>query len=146
MTLDQDTSCSIIVTTRNSARTIRQVLQSATRQTLSAELIVVDNFSSDGTPEIAKTYGAKLVSAGDERSRQRNEGASISTGDWLLFIDADMIMSPDVVLSCVTGCLKAQADAAIVPQFAEGQGFLAKARLLPRTGTSPRVQGPHPLW
>jgi glycosyltransferase involved in cell wall biosynthesis len=123
-----DTNCSIIVTTRNSARTIRQVLQSATRQTLPAELIVVDNFSFDGTPDIAKAFGAKVVLAGDERSRQRNEGVSNSTGDWLLFVDADMVMSPDLVLSCVMECQKAQADAAIVPQFAEGHGFLAKAR------------------
>jgi glycosyltransferase involved in cell wall biosynthesis len=120
--------CSIIVTSRNSAGTIRRVLESAIQQSMPAELIVVDNFSTDGTREIAEAYGARVVSAGDERSRQRNEGARASSGDWLLFVDADMIMSSDVVLSCLTECQKAGAEAAIIPQFAEGYGLLAKAR------------------
>jgi glycosyltransferase involved in cell wall biosynthesis len=121
-------SCSIVVTTRNSAETLRPVLESAMRQTMPAELIVVDNYSSDGTLEIAEECGARVICAGDERSRQRNVGAKASTGDWLLFVDADMIMSSDLVSSCVSECLKVGAEAAIVPQFAEGYGFLAKAR------------------
>jgi glycosyltransferase involved in cell wall biosynthesis len=120
--------CSVVVTTRNSARTIRAVLESAVRQTMPAEIIVVDNFSTDSTREIAHACGAKVITAGDERSRQRNEGANMSTGNWLLFVDADMIMSSDLVRSCISQCENKGAEAAIIPQLAEGYGFFAKAR------------------
>lgn len=55
-----------------------------------SELIVVDNESDDRTAEIAQTAGARVV---DEKvrniSRVRNTGAGSTTGDILIFIDAD---------------------------------------------------------
>jgi glycosyltransferase involved in cell wall biosynthesis len=121
-------SCSIIVTTRNSAATIHRVLKSALQQTIASEVVVVDNFSTDVTAEIARSLGAKVFQVAGERSFQRNAGAKLATGDWLLFVDADMVLSPDVVQSSFTECSKTGADAAVIPQSAEGYGFLAKAR------------------
>ncbi len=54
------------------------------------ELIVCDNNSSDNTAKIAQQQGAKVIHEPlNQISRARNTGASIATGDWLLFIDAD---------------------------------------------------------
>jgi glycosyltransferase involved in cell wall biosynthesis len=48
---------SIIIPTKNSARTLAACLESCRSQTYeNIEIIVVDNFSSDMTPEIAKQY------------------------------------------------------------------------------------------
>jgi glycosyltransferase involved in cell wall biosynthesis len=48
---------SIIIPTKNSARTIQACLESCKDQTYqNIEIIVVDNFSTDGTFEIAKKY------------------------------------------------------------------------------------------
>jgi glycosyltransferase involved in cell wall biosynthesis len=54
------------------------------------ELIVCDNNSTDRTAEIARTAGAKVVfDPVNQIARARNAGAAASTGDWLVFVDAD---------------------------------------------------------
>lgn len=54
------------------------------------ELIVCDNNSTDGTTEIARTAGARVVfEPVNQISRARNRGAEVATGDWFIFVDAD---------------------------------------------------------
>jgi glycosyltransferase involved in cell wall biosynthesis len=54
------------------------------------ELIVCDNNSSDGTAEIARAEGAKVVfEPFNQIARARNTGAAQASGAWLVFIDAD---------------------------------------------------------
>lgn len=59
------------------------------------EIVVCDNNSTDKTAVIAKEHGAKVVfEAKNQIARARNTGASIASGDWFVFIDADSIPSP----------------------------------------------------
>jgi glycosyltransferase involved in cell wall biosynthesis len=52
---------SVIIPTKNSAKTIEKCLKSVKDQTYkNIEIIVVDNFSTDGTYEIAKKYTEKV--------------------------------------------------------------------------------------
>lgn len=77
------------------------------------ETIVCDNNSTDATAEIARAHGATVVfEAINQIARARNTGARATTGDWLLFLDADSHPSPalladvaEAVLSgkCVAG-------------------------------------------
>ena len=54
------------------------------------ELIVCDNNSIDQTAQIAREGGAMVVFEPiNQIARARNRGASVATGDWLIFIDAD---------------------------------------------------------
>jgi glycosyltransferase involved in cell wall biosynthesis len=54
------------------------------------ELVVCDNNSTDRTAEIARAAGAKVIfEPVNQIARARNAGASIATGDWLVFVDAD---------------------------------------------------------
>jgi glycosyltransferase involved in cell wall biosynthesis len=124
---------SIIVPTKNSARTIESCLQSIKRQAHAAiELIVVDNSSTDSTAAIARRYADSFLIQGPERSSQRNVGARSSEGDYLLFIDSDMILDPDVVAQCMTTIGGSTAPALIIPEISIGDGFWAKCRALER--------------
>lgn len=54
------------------------------------ELVVCDNNSTDRTPDIARAAGAKVVfEPVNQIARARNAGASVATGEWFVFVDAD---------------------------------------------------------
>jgi len=58
------------------------------------EVVVCDNNSTDATARVAREGGAKVVfEPVNKISRSRNAGAAAATGDWLLFIDADSVLS-----------------------------------------------------
>lgn len=60
------------------------------RESVTWELIVCDNNSTDRTAEIAREEGARVVfEPVNQIGRARNTGAAAASGRWLLFIDAD---------------------------------------------------------
>ena len=62
------------------------------------ELIVVDNNSTDSTPAVAKDLGAQVVfEPVNQISRARNAGARAATGDYLIFVDADTLLTPPLL-------------------------------------------------
>ena len=81
---------SVIIPTRNEARAIGRVLADLPAD-LITEVLVVDNHSSDGTPEIAARMGARVV-----REPRRGYGRACLTGlahtsapDVVVFLDGD---------------------------------------------------------
>jgi glycosyltransferase involved in cell wall biosynthesis len=125
---------SVVVPTRNSARTLESCLSSIRSQRYSpVELIVVDNNSSDETLLIAGRHADIVEHHGPERSAQRNLGAHVARGDYLLFIDSDMTLSPDVVGDCVEAIGLHKAPAVVIPEVSVGEGFLARCRALERS-------------
>ncbi len=60
------------------------------------ELIVVDTGSTDRSPEIAASFGARVHSHpwADDFSAARNESLRHCTGDWVLVLDADEAIDP----------------------------------------------------
>lgn len=125
---------SVIVTTRNVARTLDTCLRSIRAQDYpTLELIVVDNASDDGTPDIARSYADQVIVAGPERSAQRNVGVAAAVGEWVLWIDADMVLAPDVVTSALAAAAAAGADAVSIPERTTGEGFWTACRTLERS-------------
>ncbi|MDO5580557.1 MAG: glycosyltransferase [Planctomycetia bacterium] len=62
------------------------------------ELIVVDNNSTDRTAEIAKNHGAKVCFEPiNQISRARNAGGREAASPILIFLDADSLISPDLL-------------------------------------------------
>jgi len=94
---------SVVVTTKNEEKHIENCLKSIKSQTYpNIEIIVVDNNSTDRTKEIAKKYTNLVFNKGPERSAQRNFGMmKIAKGKYVMYVDADMILSPQLIENCV---------------------------------------------
>lgn len=62
------------------------------------EIIVLDTHSSDRTQEIARAAGAKVIDSPDWPGfgPQKNRALSHATGDWILSIDADERVTPEL--------------------------------------------------
>ncbi|MGG6240174.1 TIGR04283 family arsenosugar biosynthesis glycosyltransferase [Nodosilinea sp. AN01ver1] len=86
-TLPQPT-ISIVIPALNEASSLPLVLE-ALQAAANVEVIVVDGGSADGTAEVARAMGAKVVKSARGRSRQQNQGAKIAKGPILLFLHAD---------------------------------------------------------
>ncbi len=93
---------SVLITTKNDEKTIDALLASIKLQSyLNLEIICIDNFSTDTTYDIITSYPTIHLQSGPERSVQRNIALKKAKGDWILWLDADMILKKDTVEECV---------------------------------------------
>jgi glycosyltransferase involved in cell wall biosynthesis len=139
---------SVVVPTRDAVRTLRTCLESIRAQTHPAiELIVVDNSSADGTWEVALELADVALREGPERSEQRNAGMRVARGQWVMWIDADMELRPDVVERALAEALDAGAAGVFVPERTDGSGFWTRCRTLERRcyHGEPRIEAPRLL-
>jgi len=90
---------SVIVPVYNGSQTLPACLQALQRQTRPpAEIIVVDDGSTDDSSTVAAQFGVTVISQSNAGpAAARNHGAQIAQGDILLFTDADCAPAPDWV-------------------------------------------------
>lgn len=86
---------SVCIIAKNEADNIERCISSLAGA--SDEIIVVDTGSRDGTPDVAKSLGAKVILAGweDDFSKARNLSLEQAQGDWILVMDCDEELHPD---------------------------------------------------
>jgi len=123
---------SVIITTRNEARNIVACLQAVQAQTVGRgqlEVILVDNASSDDTVALAQPLIDRLLVLGPERSAQRNAGVAAARAAYVLYLDADMRLSPTVVAECLA-LVHAQPDTVgiYIPEIVVGTGYWIRVR------------------
>jgi glycosyltransferase involved in cell wall biosynthesis len=91
----------VIVPVRNGGDALRRCLDALRRGTHPPdELIVVDDASTDGSAALAESFGAtvlRLDPGPHGPAVARNRGAAVTTGDALLFFDADVVAHADTV-------------------------------------------------
>ncbi len=128
---------SVIITTKNEERNIENCLKSIELQTYPArriEIVVIDNNSSDKTKEIAKKYTPKVFSKGPERSAQRNFGMiNKAKGKYVMYLDADMILSSTVIERSVKRLEKGDILALYIPEIVLGNAYWSKVRRFERS-------------
>ena len=79
------------------------------------EVIVVDDGSTDATPEVCATFGGQVRSVRLENggvSRARNIGAKMARGEWLVFLDADDVLLPHALAALLECAEKEKAGVA----------------------------------
>src|SRR3990167_2475987 len=85
---------SVALATRNEEENIGRCLASV--KDIADEIIIMDEFSTDRTEEIAKSYGAKVFKVKHEPifHKTKQKALEKATGDWILQLDSDEEVTP----------------------------------------------------
>ena len=126
-----------VITTRNEADNIANCIRSFDGFRGDVEVVVVDNASTDDTKAIASSLGARVFDRGPERSAQRNLGWREAHAEWVIVLDADMILPRETVEE-ILAIAAAPADASApsaywIPEVRTGKGIRVKARNFERS-------------
>jgi len=83
---------SVVIITKNEEKRIEQCLESIKWVD---EIIIVDDYSQDNTVGICRKYTEKIYFRKlDSFSVQKQFGVNLATGEWVLILDSDEILSP----------------------------------------------------
>jgi glycosyltransferase involved in cell wall biosynthesis len=125
---------SILISTKNSEKYLAACLDSVKSQTYKNwEVILVDNYSTDKTRDIAKAVTKQIYIKGPERSTQYNLAAKKAKGKYLYRIDSDFVLEKRVVEECVQLCEDGNFDGVAVHNTSDDSlGFWSKVRKLER--------------
>lgn len=86
---------SAVILTKNEEKNIARCLKNLL---WCDEILLIDDYSTDNTLNVAKRFKAKVYSRGlnNDFADQRNFGLTKATHEWILFIDADEIVSKEL--------------------------------------------------
>jgi len=106
---------SLVIAVHNRRHLIGETLRSLLNQSRPPDqVIVVDDASSDGTPEIVESFGAGVTLIRLPTNRgpggARNAGLALATGEFVQFFDSDDIASHDFLASKLAALLADNAD------------------------------------
>jgi glycosyltransferase involved in cell wall biosynthesis len=126
---DHQIEISFVVPAYNEERLIGGTLDAihaaAARVGRRYEIVVANDASTDTTAAVARAHGARVVDCEHRQiARVRNTGARASSGDILIFVDADTVISEEVV----------RASLVALERGAVGGGATV------------RLEGPQPWW
>ena len=135
MTEETKVQLSIIIVTYNSRTLIEQCLVSVDKAIIgiNAEIIIVDNNSTDGIREYLppKFPGVKFIFNNENLgfAKACNQGSKISSGDYILFLNPDTVLSETCLTECIT-FFKTHLDAgAVGVRMLDDQGkFLRESK------------------
>ena len=91
----------------NLTRTLRGVIE------LAGEVVIVDSGSTDRTMEIAREFGPKVKVFSEPWkgfARQKNSAFDKCTGDWILSLDADEEVTPELAREIASAIASSDAD------------------------------------
>jgi len=119
-------SITAIVPVWNGRELLERLLASVEAQTeAAAELLVVDNGSTDGAPELARAHGARVIAMGHNAgfAAAVNRGIRESRGEWIAVLNNDVELAPDYFARLRAACSAGGLAAGV---FEPGQSPAAK--------------------
>lgn len=154
-------SVSIVIPARNEETTLPSLLESLHELTVDvADIIVVDDGSHDSTASIARSAGARVLTATAPppgwtgKAWACHLGSRASNGDLLLFLDADTVLAPDALAGLLElheqhgGLISVQPFHQVVRPYEQLSSYfnavslLASAVFARRPGKRPMAFGP----
>lgn len=119
---DRGAGISVCVVCRNEADKLGPCLASAT---WADELLVMDLESADGSAEVARAHGARVLSRAPHPVVEplRNELAAQARGEWILALDPDERVSPGLAAELRRLAARADLDAIVVPRMNCDYGY-----------------------
>lgn len=133
---------SVLIAAKDEAHQIEKCVSSVLQQDYSNfDVIVIDDRSTDGTGAILDGMAEKdsrlrivhlqpgsLPSGWGGKSFALHNGLMQAKGEWLLFVDADVVLEPDVMRATIACALRRKFDLiSLLPRFVSGtfaEGFL----------------------
>lgn len=106
---------SVVIPCYNAEQTIAETIESALSQDVDREIIVVDDGSTDRSPQIIASFGDTIrAEYGPNRgvSAARNKGGELARGEFLQYLDSDDLLAPGTLLRRRDALLASGADAA----------------------------------
>ena len=101
---------SAYIVTLNEEKRLGKTLQALKK--VADEIFVIDSGSTDKTQKIAEKYGAKFVfHKWKNISSQKHYGQELCHNDWVLSLDADEVLSPELIAEIKEKMKKPEADA-----------------------------------
>ena len=91
---------SVIIPTYNQRDFLKKAIESVLNQSFkSFEIIIIDNFSTDGTEKLLKSFKKKIIYKKIRNhgviAKSRNRGIKLSKGKWISFLDSDDLWTKD---------------------------------------------------
>lgn len=126
---DDTHSVAVVIVSYNVRAELDVCLQSLVAQTdpSDTEIVVVDNASSDATPEMVRERwpGVRLLDAGGNLgfARASNLGVRATTSEFVLLLNPDTIVPPGALAALVRALAMHPEAAAVGPRLIDGDGF-----------------------
>jgi 4,4'-diaponeurosporenoate glycosyltransferase len=147
---------SVVVPARDEEQTLPALLRSVAAQRPAVrEVVVVDDASRDATASVAQAGGARVVPAGAPppgwtgKAWACHVGAGATTGDLLLFLDADTVLAPDALAGLLTaharhgGLVSVQPHHDVVRPYEQLSAYFNVAALMASAAFTRRTGADH---
>lgn len=113
---------SVCVVCRNEADRLGPCLESVA---WADEVLVLDLASTDGSAELARRHGARVISRDPVPIVEwvRNEIAAAATGEWILALDPDERITPGLAEELRRAAAREEIDAVVIPRMNYDLGY-----------------------